>query len=333
MPRLLILQAFVSAGLLLAGMILFNTPGLSTAAVGLLVASGLSLLSAFVIAIRAERLARWKSIAWGVAITLCLVLTYSYLGWWNYSHRPKPDTVGFVEFDGRAVFARFDLPEGWRVTYNIRGAPHSNQGRIKDEQGHVRLTAYMGLMEPGPHASDLDAYARWKTEGLRKAGLDPDGMEYRETPRGRCWVYWRKAAKGDPVFGKQPGLYVQYAERRGSTVLIFDFDMPAAQDAELLPLTWQFVRTAEVHGPGAPAEIVRPNQLRIRSRAAGISSCVQEARLRVCRRADPRGMHCVERSATYGDNRDGDRWRAASWLKMRSRSSSVRLGNSADSRC
>ena len=106
------------------------------------------------------------------------------------------------------------------------------------------MKAYVGTLEPGPHTSDLEAYARWTTEGLKKAGLEPDGTEHRETPRGRCWVYWRKTAKGEPVFGKQPGLYVQYAERRGSTMLIFDFDMPAAQEAELLPLTWQFVRTA-----------------------------------------------------------------------------------------
>jgi hypothetical protein len=235
----------VSMCLLLLAMSLFSFHVESTIPLWLMAVSLLMLLASVAVSGRAEQVAAWKVVRRILLVPLCIFPLYGYFAWLCYYHRQKPDTVGYAEFNGETTFVRLSLPEGWRFNYNQRHAPYFNQGRVHDDQGRLRLEAYLGSMQPGPQPLRLKDYARRTTEPYRKAGRELEGVEYRETPRGQSWVFRLRKPEGEPPFGNQPVLYVQYAEQEGDTVLFFDFRMLAAEAEELLPLTWQLVRTAE----------------------------------------------------------------------------------------
>lgn len=229
-------------GTFLVGSTVLTTAGLALWAVAVM--GVFAYVAVCIRATRSEKKIKPRHIVGEVLGVIGGSLLPVWIGWTAYFHRPKPDTVGYAEFTGPVI--RFDLPPGWRFSYNRRFAPSFNQGVVKNGAGRPRLEVYTGAVVRGPEPLDLDGYARQTIEAYKKAGLQLERVEYRQTPRGRCWVYWKTIPQGEPPFGTQPVLYVQYAEQWGYTVLLFDFHMPAEEAEELEPLSWQFVRTAEI---------------------------------------------------------------------------------------
>jgi MFS family permease len=240
-------------GAMLVGTTFFSTAGLLAMLVGLLLMICGVLLGVFRGQLTDPETAGPKSgdekgasrgwrmlgnVGGGILALLAGVSVLVYIGWFQYSLRPKPDTVGYAEFNTKTHTLRFDLPANWRISYYSRIPPQFYQGRITDDHGRPRLRAYGGFL-----SEDLAEYRRRRIEAYDKAGTPPEWSEYRETPGGRWWVYAVRLDEGDGFLGDSPAWDVRYRSSRG---VHLEFTMPVAAAAELEPLTWRLVQSAEV---------------------------------------------------------------------------------------